>query len=99
MKLSFYLFQFRIKAVNAAGASEPSEETEEIICKVRKQKPTIARDSLKTVRVSAGQTIILSAKCTGEPPPAKAFFYGRIEIKPCGSVDVQEKEHSLKVFA
>ena len=40
---------------------------------------------------------MLSAKCTGEPPPAKAFFYGRIEIKPCGSVDVQEKEHSLKV--
>ena len=34
-------YQFRIKAVNAAGASEPSEETEEITCKIRKQKPMI----------------------------------------------------------
>jgi hypothetical protein len=28
---------FRIKAVNAAGASEPSEPTDEIVCKLRKQ--------------------------------------------------------------
>ena len=34
-------------------------------------KPMIQRDSLKPVAVSAGQTIVLSAKCTGEPPPAK----------------------------
>ena len=90
-------YQFRIKAVNGAGASEPSEETEEIVCKIRKQRPSILRDTLKPVCVSAGQTIVLSAKCIGEPVPAKAFFYGRIEIKPCGSVDVAEKEHSIKV--
>ena len=57
----------------------------------------ITRDSLKSVCVSAGQTIVLSGKCVGEPIPAKAFFYGKIEIKPCASVEVNEKEYSLKV--
>ena len=90
-------YQFRIKAVNKAGPSEPSGETDEITCKTRKQRPMITRDSLKSVCVSAGQTIVLSGKCVGEPIPAKAFFYGKIEIKPCASVEVNEKEYSLKV--
>ena len=90
-------YQFRVKAVNKAGPSEPSMETDEVICKIKKQSPRVIRDSLKPVCVSAGQTILLSAKCNGEPIPAKAFFYGKIEIKACPSVDVNEKEHSLKV--
>jgi hypothetical protein len=90
-------YQFRIKAVNKAGASDPSMETDEVVCKVKKQRPVVNRDSIKPVCVSAGQTIVLSAKCIGEPIPAKAFFYGKIEIKSCPSVDVDEKEHSLKV--
>ena len=90
-------YQFRVKAVNKAGASEPSEETDEVTCKVQKQKPVINRESLKGVTVSAGQTIVLGGKCIGEPIPAKAFFYGKIEIKSCPSVEVNEKEHSLKV--
>ncbi len=42
---------FRVKAVNAAGASEPSEATDEIVCKLRKQRAKILRDSLKDVKV------------------------------------------------
>ena len=90
-------YQFRVKAVNKAGPSEPSMETDEVVCKIQKQRPVVNRDSIKPVCVSAGQTIVLSAKCIGEPIPAKAFFYGKIEIKACPSVDVNEKEHSLKV--
>merc|ERR1719412_2415488 len=90
-------YQFRIKAVNKAGPSEPSMETDEVVCKIKKQSPRVTRDSIKPVVVSSGQTIVLSAKCIGEPIPAKAFFYGKIEIKSCPSVDVNEKEHSLKV--
>ena len=88
---------FRIKAVNAAGASDPSEPTDEIVCKLRKQMPRIARDSLKDVKVSAGQTIKLSAKLAGEPEPVKAWYYGKIEIKACPSVDITETEYSIKV--
>ena len=38
-----YKYQFRVKAVNRAGASYPSESTDEIVAKSRKQKPIIDR--------------------------------------------------------
>ena len=70
---------------------------EEIVCKLRKQRPVIQRDSLKDVKVSHGQTIKLSAKVSGEPEPTKVWYYGKIEIKACPSVDIVETEHSIKV--
>jgi hypothetical protein len=89
---------FRIKAVNAAGPSDHSDATEEIVCKLRKQRPTIKRDSLKDVKVALGQTIKLSAKVTGEPEPKKTWYYGKIEIKACPSVDIAETEQSIKAI-
>ncbi len=71
--------------------------SEEIVCKLRKQRPVIQRDSLKDVKVSHGQTIKLSAKVSGEPEPTKTWYYGKIEIKACPSVDIVETEHSIKV--
>ena len=88
---------FRVKAVNAAGMSEPSEPTDEIVCKLRKQRPRILRESMKDVRVSQGETIKLFAKVTGEPEPTKVWYYGKIEIKACPSVDITETENSVRV--
>lgn len=90
-------YSFRIKAVNGAGASEPSDATEEITCKLRKQRPVIHRDTLTSVKVSQGQTIRLGAKVSGEPTPTKVWYYGKIEIKACPSVDITETETSVKV--
>ena len=58
----------------------------------------IDRSNLQPIKVSKGQTITLSAKVQGEPTPFKAWFYGRIEIKACPSVDIFEKEHSIKLI-
>lgn len=33
----------------------------------------------------------------GEPTPSKVWYYGKIEIKPCPSVDITETEHNIKV--
>ena len=57
----------------------------------------IERDSLQNVKVSKGATITLAAKVKGEPAPEKAWFYGRIEIKACPSVEIIEKEYSIKL--
>lgn len=33
----------------------------------------------------------------GEPPPIKIWYYGKIEIKPCPTVDIVETDYSIKV--
>jgi hypothetical protein len=120
-----HTYRFRVKAVNSAGPSWPSEPTDEIICKVnsllsnmqatmlyknvkprlfsfslqiKKQRPIINKDNLNSIKVSKGATITLNAKVQGEPAPIKAWYYGRIEIKPCPSVEIIEKEHSIKLI-
>ena len=90
-------YRFRVKSVNNAGHSYPSFETDEVICKIKKQKPMIDKSSLQPIKVSKNATITLAAKVQGEPAPEKAFYYGRIEIKACPSVDIIEKEHSIKL--
>lgn len=92
-----HTYMFRVKAVNAAGPSWPSIPTEEVICKIKKQRPIIDRSQLQTIKVSKGQTITLQAKVQGEPAPFKAWFYGRIEIKACPSVEIMENEHRIKL--
>ena len=57
----------------------------------------IDRNSLKPIKVSKGATITLGAKIKGEPRPDLAWFYGRIEIKACPSVEIIEKEYSIKL--
>jgi len=90
-------YSFRTKAVNGAGPSWPSLPTEELVCKIKKLRPMIDKSSLQPIRVSKGQNITLSAKVQGEPVPFKAWFYGRIEIKACPSVEMIEKENSIKL--
>ena len=65
---------------------------------IKKQKPMIDRDSLKPIKVSKGAIITLGAKIKGEPRPDLAWFYGRIEIKACPSVEIIEKEFSIKLI-
>jgi len=90
-------YMFRVKAVNAAGPSWPSMPTEEVTCKIKKLRPIIDKSQLQPVRVSKGQTITLSAKVQGEPIPIKGWYYGRIEIKACPSVEMFERENSIKL--
>ena len=93
-----YKYQFRVKAVNKAGASYPSESTDEIVAKQRKQKPKIERTGLpREVSLPRGQNMTLKVKVQGEPITDKAWFWGRREIKSSGSVNIENTEYSSKL--
>jgi len=93
-----YKYQFRVKAVNKAGPSYPSEFTDEIVAKVRKLKPTIDRSAMpKQVCKPKGDTLTLKVKVKGEPVTEKAWFWGRREIKPCGTVVIDNSDYESKV--
>ncbi|XP_040583966.1 twitchin [Lepeophtheirus salmonis] len=92
-------YRFRVRAVNSAGISMPSEETDEIICRIKKQRPTIDYSSLPSeVYVPCGQNVIIPVKVEGQPIPKKVWTYGgKIEIKQSMSIDITNKDTSSKL--
>jgi len=93
-----YKYQFRVKAVNRAGASYPSESTDEITAKTRKQKPIIDRSMLpKEVSVAKGENLTMKVKVQGEPVTDKAWFWGRREIKSSSSVVIDNSDYAAKM--
>ena len=93
-----YKYQFRVKAVNKAGASYPSESTDEIVAKTRKQKPVIDRSGMpKEVSLPRGENLTLKVKVQGEPITDKAWFWGRREIKSSSSVVIESSEYASKL--
>nr|CAD7393168.1 unnamed protein product [Timema cristinae] len=69
------IYQFRIRAHNKSGASEPSDPTDSHICKHRNLKPRIDRATIKSIIIKAGRTHKWSVDVTGEPPPALSWVW------------------------
>ena len=93
-----YRYQFRVKGSNKAGVSYPSEPTDEIVAKQRKQKPNIEKDSVpKELSLPRGDNLNLKVKVKGEPITDKAWFWGRREIKPSGTVNIESTDYTSKL--
>lgn len=93
-----YRYQFRVKAVNKAGSSYPSEATDEIVAKCRKQKPIIERSAMPTeISLPRGENLNLKVKVQGEPITDKAWFWGRREIKNSTSVLIDSSDYASKI--
>lgn len=93
-----YRYEFRVKAANKAGCSLPSESTNEIIAKQRKQKPVIERTAMpKQLSLSRGENLVLKVKVQGEPITEKAWFWGKREIKSSGSVNIENSDYASKI--
>lgn len=67
-------YQFRVKALNKAGESKPSEPSDKLLAKDRFAAPKIDRTNLTPISIKAGQPIRLDVKITGEPPPSKTVI-------------------------
>ncbi|RWS15516.1 twitchin-like isoform X8, partial [Dinothrombium tinctorium] len=73
--------QFRVRAVNIAGPSEPSEATEPHLVKHRNLKPQIDRTNLKNVTIKVGKGVKFAVDIIGEPPPAVTWTFGDDQLK------------------
>lgn len=74
-------YQFRVKAVNKAGQSKPSEPSDQMIAKDRFAAPKIDRTNIKDITIKAGQHIRYDIKISGEPPPSKTWFHNKARIE------------------
>lgn len=90
-------YEFRVRAVNAAGPGDPSNETPTIIAKPRNMAPKIDRTNLIEVRIKAGQSFNFDVKVTGEPMPTTKWLLKGKEIKSSANIKVQHSDYNTKI--
>ncbi|CAG9109339.1 unnamed protein product [Plutella xylostella] len=89
-------YQFRIRAVNKAGQSEPSENTNWHTAKPRFLKPRIDRTNLNPVTVKAGLPVSLDVKVFGEPPATVTWFFKDQELKTGENLEIVNIDYNTK---
>ncbi|EDW50927.1 GM26811 [Drosophila sechellia] len=91
------IYQFRVRAVNKAGLSDPSDATEPHLAKPRNLKPYINRDKMKPIKVRAGQPVKFDVDVKGEPAPSLTWFLKETELTPTGQVRLENIDYNSKL--
>ena len=76
-------YEFRVRAVNAAGPGEPSDATVPVVAKPRNLAPKIDRSTLIQVRIKAGQSFSFDVNVSGEPAPVtkwSVLIFGSVSL-------------------
>ncbi|KRF85408.1 twitchin isoform X27 [Drosophila virilis] len=91
------VYQFRVRAINKAGTSEPSDPTEPHLAKPRNLKPSINREKMKPVKVRAGQTVKFDVDVKGEPAPTLTWSFKEKEVTPSGQLRLDNDDYNTKL--
>ncbi|XP_059218729.1 twitchin isoform X21 [Stomoxys calcitrans] len=91
------VYNFRVRAVNKAGPSDPSEPTDNHICKHKNLKPLINREKMKPLKVRAGQTVKFDVDVKGEPAPTLTWFFKDSEIIPIDGIRIESEDYNTKI--
>lgn len=87
-------YEFRVRAVNKAGQSEPSDPTPVIIAKPRNLAPRIDRTNLEDIKIRAGQNFSYDVKVSGEPPPTTKWMLGPRDVKTSDRVKIKNVDYN-----
>ncbi|CAA98064.2 Twitchin [Caenorhabditis elegans] len=81
-------YQFRVKALNKAGESTPSDPSRTMVAKPRHLAPKINRDMFVAQRVKAGQTLNFDVNVEGEPAPKIEWFLNGSPLSSGGNTHI-----------
>ena len=96
--VEFETYEFRIKAINAGGMSEPSNEVGPVTCKARNQPPRIDRTGLMEVRCKAGESFNFDVNISGDPEPRKSWVSNENELESSERIKIVFQEYNTKIF-
>uniref|UniRef100_A0A1I7XRB2 non-specific serine/threonine protein kinase n=1 Tax=Heterorhabditis bacteriophora TaxID=37862 RepID=A0A1I7XRB2_HETBA len=95
-------YQFRVKAVNKAGAGQPSEASEKQVITTASVNifpvpAWLKHDCLRSLTVKAGQTVRWDVKIGGEPIPEVIWAKGGQPVEQSHnlSIDTKKNEHTI----
>ncbi|KAL8579176.1 hypothetical protein ACOMHN_010760 [Nucella lapillus] len=96
-------YEFRVKAKNKAGLSEPGPVSPAVTCKARRVKPRIDQQSLpQNIKIKVGQKFSLPVKYIGEPNPTVTWTSKNLdidtgkkgeeaELKPSSTIEIEDR--------
>ncbi|CAH2099215.1 unnamed protein product [Euphydryas editha] len=92
-------YEYRVSAVNAAGAGQPSDPSNVIIAKPMKEKPKLWLDSLvgRKIKVRAGEPININIPITGAPTPTITWTKGTIPVAPSYRISAETKADETRL--
>lgn len=90
-------YQFRVRAINKAGPSEPSDATKPHLSKHRFLKPRINREKLNMVKVRAGENVKFDVDVRGEPPPKITWSFAGKPIETSANYRVDNEDYNTKL--
>ncbi|CAJ0936046.1 unnamed protein product, partial [Mesorhabditis belari] len=91
-------YQFRVKAINKAGQSAPSDPSRHLLAKARHVPPKIDRKMFEDLKVRAGQPIKFDVNVEGEPHPVIEWFYNGVPLRSDERVKIDNTaDHNTKL--
>lgn len=86
-------YEFRVRAINKGGISEPSLPTEPHIARAKNQAPKIDRNYLLDIKIRAGQTFEFNVPVSGEPPATKEWTFKNNMLLKTDRISVRYEDY------
>lgn len=93
-----HAYEYRVSAVNAAGAGKPSDTSNAFIAKPMKEKPKLWLDGIigRKIKVRAGEPINIDIPISGAPTPKIEWHKNTIPVAESNRVYVSSFPASMQ---